>query len=798
MAARFAVRLVLTLALALAALVAFAIGTSAATGTSDISVAKTGPVLALQGDTVTYTLAVTNNGPDDATSVFADDVLPAGETFISLISASGCTVPPAGGTGLVECLVPTLSSGLTTTFTLTVQLAASLPNGTLIRNTAVVQADQTDPVPSNNSSSSTLRVGFTQTDIAVTKTGPATAKPGDDLAYTITVANSGPDDATNVIMSDTLPAGETLKALNFGPGAPPATCSLIVTINCTIPSLASGQAITMSAAVTLSVTVPDGTVLTNTANADLPVGEVDPDPANNSSSSSLTVVSPRTNISITKTGPDTAHPGDDVTYTITVVNNGPDDATDVNMTDDLPVGETLKVFNFGPGAPPATCNLVGAIICSIPGLASGQSITMFATVTISPAFGAGTVLTNTAVARPGPGQLDLDLASNFSSSSLQILVPDADLSVTKSGPATAIAGDPANVTYTIVVTNNGPDDAKDVALEDGFPLGETFVAQSQTAGPAFALTNTGTTIEDAISALPAGATASFTLTVHLSSSLPESTQLTNTVIVGSSTPDANSGNNVASATTLVHSPDTDLAMTAGIDPAPVQATSAAGAVVNFTLPTTSDEDGPVAVTCDATSGAVFPVGSTKVTCSATDADDSPSTVSTTLTVLVVDKDLALAGVPAAATVNATNPAGAIVTYTGPTATDEEGPRAVSCDHPSGSMFPIGQTTVICSATDADDTPSTASATFNVTVVGAAGQLQGLQNFVQGLPPGTSLADKVSSTISFLSTNDTADACGVLMAIINQANAQSGKQLTPAQAAQIVSTAKQIEAVIPCP
>jgi len=83
-----------------------------------------------------------------------------------------------------------------------------------------------------------------------------------------------------------------------------------------------------------------------------------------------------------------------------------------------------------------------------------------------------------------------------------------------------------------------------------------------------------------------------------------------------------------------------------------------------------------------------------------------------------DTDLGLTGVPADITTVATDTAGATVTYTAPTATDEAGdsPAAtVSCSPASGSTFPIGATTVTCTAADSDDTPNSVSAQFTVTV-----------------------------------------------------------------------------------
>ena len=93
----------------------------------------------------------------------------------------------------------------------------------------------------------------------------------------------------------------------------------------------------------------------------------------------------------------------------------------------------------------------------------------------------------------------------------------------------------------------------------------------------------------------------------------------------------------------------------------------------------------------------------------------PPSVTISWTSAASDTDLALTGVPGTLTVPASSKSGGIVTYTQPTATDEETPPSVSCNHPSGSTFPIGTTTVTCSATDSDDTPSTVSASFNVTV-----------------------------------------------------------------------------------
>lgn len=156
-------------------------------------------------------------------------------------------------------------------------------------------------------------------------------------------------------------------------------------------------------------------------------------------------------------------------------------------------------------------------------------------------------------------------------------------------------------------------------------------------------------------------------------------------------------------------------------------------------------------------------------------------------------------VPANITVDATTSQGASVTYVA-TATDEPGddPAAsVHCDPASGSTFPIGVTTVSCTATDDDDANSPVKATFTVTVKGAAQQLSDLVAAVQGVGSGTSLADKVRAAQAYLNAGDIPDTCSTLSAFIREVQAQSGKSIPAAQASQLVADAQRIQAVLAC-
>ena len=132
----------------------------------------------------------------------------------------------------------------------------------------------------------------------------------------------------------------------------------------------------------------------------------------------------------------------------------------------------------------------------------------------------------------------------------------------------------------------------------------------------------------------------------------------------------------------------------------VEADSSSGKVVTYSASATDLVSGTLAATCAPASGSTFPLGTTTVNCSATDGAGKTGHGSFSVTVTDTSAPT-FAGVPADRQVEANGPGGSIVNYTTPTATDAtEGPIAVvSCSPASGSMFPLGTTTVTCSASD---------------------------------------------------------------------------------------------------
>jgi HYR domain len=145
----------------------------------------------------------------------------------------------------------------------------------------------------------------------------------------------------------------------------------------------------------------------------------------------------------------------------------------------------------------------------------------------------------------------------------------------------------------------------------------------------------------------------------------------------------------------------------------VETESSAGTTVTFSASANDDKDGPLTPTCSPPSGSTFPLGTTKVTCTATDSSGNTGSASFNVTVNLVDHTPPVVTVPAGVSVNTPNPSGTTVTFSASATDNVDGPLTPSCSPSSGSNFPVGTTKVTCTATDSSG--NTGSASFNVTV-----------------------------------------------------------------------------------
>src|ERR1700749_1741252 len=175
---------------------------------ADLAVNKSGSPDTVAADAdLTYTIEVTNVGPDADDGAALDDTLPAGTTFASLSAPAGwsCTTPDVGDAGSVNCTRDAaLAVGVTQTFTLVVHVSPQVRPGTFINNTANVSSATVDPNDENNSSTASNFVGAASADMGVTQSvNSEGVVAGRDIVYQIRVNNSGPADAVNAFVSDT-------------------------------------------------------------------------------------------------------------------------------------------------------------------------------------------------------------------------------------------------------------------------------------------------------------------------------------------------------------------------------------------------------------------------------------------------------------------------------------------------------------------------------------------------------------------------------------------------------------------
>ena len=266
------------------------------TGTqADLAITKTGtpnPVLA--GNNITYTIAVTNNGPAAAANVTITDTLPANTSVVSITPPgvpAGWTCPAPSG-GAQTCTNSSLAANTTSTFTLILKVAVGTAPGTAITNAAsVASSTTTDPTNANNSASTTAYVASpSQSDVSILKTAsPEPVDQGTNLTYMLQVTNNGPAMATGVTVTDVLPAQVTFSSVSIA--ATQGSCSYTVattTVSCTLNNMPVGALVIIT--INASAATFSGTTLSSNT-ATVSSSSSDPNLTNNSSTAITTIQS---------------------------------------------------------------------------------------------------------------------------------------------------------------------------------------------------------------------------------------------------------------------------------------------------------------------------------------------------------------------------------------------------------------------------------------------------------------------------------------------------------------------------
>jgi uncharacterized repeat protein (TIGR01451 family) len=335
------------------------------------------------GQDLVIEFTVTNDGPDAAPATELRSVLNSSASFLAGNPSVGlCTHAAA----VVSCALGSLAANASATVTLTLDPTAA---GTLWSTTSVASGVP-DPNAADNGVSSTFEVLPGLADLELTKQdAPDPVTIGNNVDYTVHVVNHGPSRATSVTVTDPLPAGTTFVSASATQGDCSETNRVVT---CAVGTVASAGA--ANATIRLRADVAGS--LSNTAST--AATENDDDTTNNTATATTTVLA-SADLRLTKADSvDPVTAGVAFSYTLTVTNAGPSNATVVTVTDTLPAGMTLASSSASQGS----CSPAGqTVTCSLGNLAANASATV--TLNVS-AAGAGTV-TNTAsvtAAEPDP------------------------------------------------------------------------------------------------------------------------------------------------------------------------------------------------------------------------------------------------------------------------------------------------------------------------------------------------------------------------------------------------------------
>jgi uncharacterized repeat protein (TIGR01451 family)/fimbrial isopeptide formation D2 family protein len=594
---------------------------------ADLGIVKTPVGAPVAGRDLSWTLTVSNHGPDTAVGPFTvTDPMPTQLTSLSA-TGTGWTCSVAADT--ITCArtnsTDTLANGASfPAITVTGRVPAGIPVATHLANTAQVDAETYDPDPDNNQDGSDVQVTG-QADMTIDKQLSGTMVAGNNATYTLTVTNLGPSVHRGpLVVTDTVPAGTTFVSAS-GAGWSCTTPAVGATglITCTrsddIPLGAVDQ-------IVLVVHVDSGrtTAVTNsgTVTGDNPGGTPDPN-HDNDTDTVTTTPGTSADLSINKSRVSDADfiAGHDATYRLTVHNNGLSDAQNVVVTDTLPSYLTYVGTSPATGAwtcatsgQTVTCTLTGPLAAS-PGSSSGD-VALLLTVHVADDY--RDQIQNTArVASTTP---DPDPDNNTDTDTLSTNGVSSDLSITKTHPAGPVVAGGGNVTYTLTVTNHGASAhlAADgpITVTDAMPTGMSCVSVT---GGACSTETTGSYTYTGNLAV----NASFTVTVvaHIAADAGPAS-LVNTATVAGPNDDNPTNNTAIDTTTVIDQANVSITKTAtGADPV------RAGQNTTFRL--TAHNDGPSDAD-DVTVTDTLPADMTLVSIAGTGWNCTATTLSCTL------------------------------------------------------------------------------------------------------------------------------------------------------------------------
>ncbi|QWG32853.1 DUF11 domain-containing protein [Bacillus mycoides] len=433
------------------------------------------------GDTISYTITLSNPGNVTSQNIIFTDTLPDGTTFISgtLTNDSGTQQigNPANG-----IQIGNINPGSTATITINV-LATNIPSINPISNFSSVQfqhiVDPSQPAITQTASSNTVTTTINSAILTTTKSvDKSIISVGDTVTYTTTITNTGNTPATNVTFTSAIPASTTFipNSVTINgiqqPGAQPA-------LGVNIPNIAPGETVTVTFQVNVISVPPSNSIMGN--DTILYSYTVDPNgtPVTTSTSTNI-VTNPVLDAMITmvKSVDQTLVTlGDTITYTTVLTNSGNTNATNITFTDLIPDGTTFITDSVTIdgitqiGLNPNTGITIGAIAPN-----NSISIAFQVTATSTPVqnpIANSASASYTFIADPNAPIVSRTVISNTVFTTINTATILSSKQVDKSFSR---IGD--TLTYTVTLTNNGNSSAQNVIFTDTMPSGTTFITNT--------------------------------------------------------------------------------------------------------------------------------------------------------------------------------------------------------------------------------------------------------------------------------------------------------------------------------
>lgn len=488
----------------------------------------TAPATASIGETTTYSVTATNNGPTGSSATCRSS-LPSSLVFVSATSSQGACTHDAN---IVTCDLGNIAPGGSAQ--INVSVAAVI--GGNVSTTFSISGSQLDVNPSNDSTIVTHFVRPIADLSLATFPPPAPVLLNQRVSSTTLITNRGPNTATGVWLTNALPANAIFDSFTASQGS----CSAVgQTVLCDLGSVPAGSSSTV-----VIRFIPGSTDLNSNSFRVVAV-EADSDPGNNLAGSVFSVV-PATDLSLTAQFPGTTLPlGKDYTLILDITNRGPR-TTSATVSYTLPPANTYVSAFTSRGA----CTNSGRqVSCAFDDLIQSES----ARVVVHARPEVLGAITNVAVVT---GTLPDFNTDNNSITASSIVIPNADLAVAIANrPDPVWRGD--NLVSSVTVTNQGPSAASGVLLTNLIPAGATFVSASTSQG---ACVRAGDVVRCDIGALPAHAAVS----VNLVTRPAQAGLATCTSIATSAVVDSDPANNTVRLSTQVIAGNLDLANSAAV------------------------------------------------------------------------------------------------------------------------------------------------------------------------------------------------------------------------------------------